>query len=444
MRVLVVGKGGREHALVWRLHQGESVWKIFCASGNPGIDQIAEPVGIAPTDIPALVSFANDKKVDLTIVGPEDPLAAGIVDEFTRAGLKIFGPTRAATQLESSKSFAKTVMRAAGVPTGDFAVFDDARAARDYASARGGRVVVKADGLALGKGVTVCRDIETAHNSILDTLESRRFGTAGSRIVIEELLTGEELSFFALCDGDNAIALGTAQDHKPIFDDDQGPNTGGMGAYSPVPQFGADVEERIMREIVRPTLAEMKSRGIPYRGVLFVGLMIDGDKINVIEFNARFGDPECEALMMRFEGDLAQALLAAADGDVSKANVRLSPRSAATIVMASGGYPDEYKKGLPIAGIEKIDGVTPSDAKVRWAMNKIRVKVFHAGTAVRNGTLVTDGGRVLAVTAMAPELKTAVAAAYEAADMIEFEGRHFRRDIARRALSRMPATSGSV
>ncbi|HUA33883.1 MAG TPA: phosphoribosylamine--glycine ligase [Candidatus Binataceae bacterium] len=444
MRVLVVGNGGREHALVWRLHQSESVWKIFCASGNPGIDQIAEPVGIAPTDIPALISFANEKKVDLTIVGPEDPLAAGIVDEFTRTGLKIFGPTRAATQLESSKSFAKTVMRAAGVPTGDFAVFDDARAARDYASARGGRIVVKADGLALGKGVTVCRDVETAHTAIIEAIESHRFGAAGDRIVIEELLTGEELSFFALCDGENAIALGTAQDHKPIFDDDQGPNTGGMGAYSPVPQFGADMEERIMREIVRPTLSEMKTRGTPYRGVLFVGLMIDGDKINVIEYNARFGDPECEALMMRFEGDLAQALLAAAGGNVSKANVGLSPRSAATIVMASGGYPGEYKKGLPIVGIDKIDGIAASDAKVRWAMNKIRVKVFHAGTALKDGVLVTNGGRVLAVTAMAPELKSAVAAAYEAADMIEFEGRYFRHDIARRALSRMPATSGSV
>ncbi len=444
MRVLVIGNGGREHALVWRLHQSESVWKIFCASGNPGIDQIAEPVAIAPTDIPALTSFAMEKKVDLTIVGPEDPLAAGIVDEFTKAGLKIFGPTRAAAQLESSKSFAKTIMRAAGVSTAEFAVFDAAGAAWEYAGSRQGRVVVKADGLALGKGVTVCRELAAARAAISDVLESRKFGAAGSRVVIEELLTGEELSFFALCDGENAIALGTAQDHKPIFDNDEGPNTGGMGAYTPVSQFGAEIEERIMREIVRPTLAEMKSRGMPYRGVLYAGLMIDGDRIKVIEFNARFGDPECEALMMRFEGDLAQALLAAAEGDVSKAKVRLSPRSAATIVMASGGYPVEYKKGLPIAGIDQIEGSAPSNVKVRWAMNRIRVKVFHAGTALSDGVLVTDGGRVLAVTAMAPDLQTAVAAAYEAAEMIEFEGRHFRRDIARRALSRMPTTSGSV
>jgi phosphoribosylamine---glycine ligase len=444
MRVLVIGKGGREHSLVWRLHQSESVWKIFCASGNPGINQIAEAVPIAPTDNAALAAFARDNKVDLTIVGPDDPLAGGIVDEFTRHGLKIFGPTQAAAQLESSKSFAKTIMRAAGVQTGDFAVFEDSGAARDYAAARGGRVVVKADGLALGKGVTVCRDLERANAAIADTMESGRFGRAGARIVIEELLTGQELSFFALCDGEEAIALGTAQDHKTIFDGDQGPNTGGMGAYSPVPQFGAEVEERIMREIVRPTLAEMKRRGTPYRGVLFVGLMIDGDRINVIEFNARFGDPECEALMMRFEGDLAQALLAAAEGNVGKANVRLSPRSAAVVVMASGGYPGNYRKGLAITGIDKIEGGAPSDAKVRWAMNKIRVKVFHAGTALKDGMLVTDGGRVLAVTAMAPDLRSAVDAAYEAAEMIEFEGRHFRRDIAQRALSPMPATSRSV
>jgi len=434
MKVLVIGKGGREHALVWRLHQSETVWKIFCASGNPGIDQIAEPVPIAPTNVTALVEFAKSKSVDLTIVGPDDPLGAGIVDQFTRAGLKIFGPTAAAAQLETSKSFAKTIMREAGVPTADFEAFDDAASARRYVKSRKGSMVVKADGLALGKGVTVCHDVKTALEAIADAMERRRFGAAGNRVIVEEFLTGEEVSFFALCDGETAIPLGTFQDHKAIFDGDRGPNTGGMGAYSPVPQFGPAMEARVMSEVIAPTLAAMNARGTPFRGLLFAGLMTDGERINVIEFNARFGDPECEALMMRLDSDLAEILLASADGNVANAAIRLSPRSAAAVVLASAGYPGEYKRGIPIRGLDRLEGNVPSDIKIKWAMKKIRVKVFHSGTAMRDGNLVTDGGRVLTVTAMAPELATAVAAAYEAAEMIEFEGRHFRRDIARRAL----------
>lgn len=434
MKVLVIGKGGREHALVWRLNQSQTVRKIFCAPGNPGINQIAEPVAIAPLEIGKLVDFAKTNSIDLTVVGPEDPLAAGIVDEFTRAGLKIFGPTRAAAQLETSKSFAKEIMRAAGVPTAEFATFDDAEAARRYAAARKGAVVVKADGLALGKGVTVCHDQAAAQAAIAEAMEARKFGAAGARVLIEEILTGEELSFFALCDGEKAAALGSFQDHKPVFDGDVGPNTGGMGAYSPVPQFGGDIEERVMREVVRPTLAALAARGIPYRGVLYAGLMIDGAKINVIEFNARFGDPECEPMMMRFESDLAEALLAVAEGDVTRAPVSLAPRSAVGVVLAAGGYPGAYRKGIAISGLERIEGNAPSEAKVKWAMRKIRVKAFHAGTALRGDQLVTDGGRVMVVTAMAPELREAVAAAYEAAAMIEFEGRHYRSDIGHRAL----------
>src|SRR5215469_2239488 len=434
MKVLVIGKGGREHALVWRLHQSQTVWKIFCASGNPGINQIAQAVPIAPADIPALVDFAKTNSVDLTVVGPEDPLAAGIVDEFTLAGLKIFGPTAAASQLETSKSFAKTIMREAGVPTADFAAFDDAESARRYVKSRKGSMVVKADGLALGKGVTLCHDSATALEAINDAMERRRFGAAGNRVVVEEFLTGEEISFFALCDGENAIPLGTFQDHKAVYDGDRGPNTGGMGAYSPVPQFGAEMEARAMREVVTPMLAAMNARGTPFRGLLFVGLMIDGARINVLEFNVRFGDPECEPLMLRLESDLAENLLAAAEGKVANASIRLSPRSAVAVVLASGGYPGEYKKGVAIRGLDRLEGNVPSDIKIKWAMKKIRLKVFHAGTAMREGQLVTDGGRVLTVTAMAPELATAVEAAYEAAEMIEFEGRHFRRDIARRAL----------
>ena len=434
MKVLVIGKGGREHSLVWRLHQSETVWKIFCATGNPGIDQIAEAVPIAPTDTAALAEFAKSKSVDLTIVGPEDVLATGIVDHFTRAGLKIFGPTAAASQLETSKSFAKTIMREGGVPTADFEAFDDTASALRYVKSRKGSMVVKADGLTLGKGVTVCHDTASALEAINEAMEGRRFGAAGSRVVIEEFLSGEEISFFALCDGENAIPLGTFQDHKAIFDGDRGPNTGGMGAYTPVPQFGPEMEARVMREVIFPTLAAMNARGIPFRGLLYAGLMTDGERINVIEFNVRFGDPECEPLMMRLDSDLAENLLAAAEGKVAQAAVRLSPRSAVAVVLASGGYPGEYKKGIVIRGLDRLEGNIPSEIKIKWAMKKIRTKVFHSGTAMRDGQLVTDGGRVLTVTAMAPELATAVDAAYEAAAMIEFEGRHFRRDIARRAL----------
>jgi phosphoribosylamine---glycine ligase len=436
MKVLVVGKGAREHALCWRLNQSPTVWGLFCASGSPGTNQVAKPVDVAPTDIAGLADFARKNSIDLTIVGPEDPLAAGIVDEFDRQGLRIFGPSKGAAQLETSKSFAKSVMREAGVPTADFEVFDDASAANHYVRGRGGPLVVKADGLALGKGVTVCDDTETALRAIAEAMEIRRFGTAGARILIEEKLKGEELSFFALANGAEAIPLGFVQDHKAVFDGDRGPNTGGMGAYTPVPRYGAAFETRVMREVVDPVLAAMAARGTPFRGVLFVGLMIDGDRINVLEFNVRFGDPECEPLMMRFESDLAETLLAVAEGRARDAFVKLSSRSAVSVVLTSGGYPGDYRKGLPIRGLDRIDGSEPSEQKVQWSLDKIRVKVFHAGTANREGHLVTDGGRVLAVTAMADRLEQAVATAYAAADMIDFEGKHLRRDVARRALDR--------
>jgi len=437
MKVLVVGKGGREHALCWRLNQSPVVRSLYCASGSPGIDQIAQPVEISPNDIGGLAAFARANAIDLTVVGPEDPLAAGVVDEFERLGLRIFGPSRAATQLEASKAFAKSVMREAGLTTAACEIFDDAGAARSYVESCKRPLVVKADGLALGKGVTVCDDTDTALAAVADAMERRRFGEAGARVVIEERLAGEELSFFALCDGANAVALGCVQDHKAIYDGDRGPNTGGMGAYSPVPRYGGGFEARVMDEVVRPTLDAMAARGTPFRGVLFAGLMVDGDRINVLEFNVRFGDPECQALMMRFESDLAQALLAVAEGRAHEAEIKLSARSAAAVVLASGGYPGDYRKGLPITGLDRIDGAEASELKVQWALNKIRVKVFHAGTAMRGGQLVTDGGRVLAVTAMADGLERAVATAYQAADLIEFEGKQMRRDVGRRALERI-------
>ncbi len=435
MRVMVVGKGGREHALCWRLNQSPSVWKLFCTIGNPGINGLATPVPIEPNDIKKLADFAAQERIDLTVVGPEEPLTLGIADEFTARGLALMGPAKAAAQLEASKSFAKQIMREAGVPTASFAVFDDIEQARSHVRALGGPMVVKADGLAAGKGVTVCDGSDAALRAVDDAMERGIFGAAGQRVVIEERLSGQEISFFALCDGTNALALGMAQDHKPIFDGDRGPNTGGMGAYSPVPQFDAALEERIMREVVQPTLGAMAARGMPFRGVLFVGLMIEGERLNVLEFNVRFGDPECEALMMRLEGDLAQALAAAARGELVADHFRLSPKSAVSVVLASGGYPGAYDKGLPITGLERIDGKEASDAKIRWAVEQVRVKVFHAGTANRDGRLVTDGGRVLVATAMASTLENATAAAYEAADMIDFAGKHLRRDIAAKALA---------
>src|SRR3984957_8379803 len=435
MKVLVVGKGGREHSLCWRLNQSPTGWGLYCTGGSPGINQVAKPVDIAPGDFAGLARFATQEKIDLTIVGPEDPLANGIADEFERAGLTIFGPSRAAAQLEASKAFAKVIMRKAHVPTADFEIFEDADAARRYVKGLKRRCVVKADGLALGKGVTVCADENAALAAVNEAMEDRRFGTAGARVVIEEALTGEEISFFALCDGADAVALGCAQDHKAVFDGDRGPNTGGMGAYSPVPRFGAEFEERVMREVVRPTLVAMAARGTPFRGVMFVGLMVEGDRISVLEYNVRFGDPECEPLMMRFDGDLAETLLAVAQGRTGEVSMRLSSRASASIVLASGGYPGDYRKGIAIGGLEHIDGTEPSDAKVRWAMEKTRIKVFHCGTTVRDGTLVTDGGRVLAVTALAQGLDRAIAAAYEASAMIQFDGMHYRRDIGAKALS---------
>jgi phosphoribosylamine---glycine ligase len=434
MKVLVVGKGAREHALCWRFSQSPKVWGLFCASGNPGITRTAIPVDIAPTDINSLVRFAESQKIDLTVVGSENPLALGIVDEFELRGLPIFGPTKAATQLEASKFFAKTLMREAGVPTAEWETFDDPEEARSYVNARRQPLVVKADGLALGKGVTVCDDVASALTAITDAMEKRCFGEAGARIIVEERLRGEELSFFALCNGENAVSLGVVQDHKAAYDGDRGPNTGGMGAYCPVPRYDDQFEQRVMREVVRPTLAAMAARGTPFKGVLFAGLMVDNDRIAALEFNTRFGDPECEPLMMRFEGDLAETLLAVSQGRFGEVSFRLSPRSAAAVVLASGGYPGTYKTALPITGLEHIDGAEPSELKVKWAIDRVRVKAFHGGTALREDRLVTDGGRVLAVTAMAEKLERALSAAYEAAGMIHFEGKQMRQDIGRRAL----------
>lgn len=431
MRILVVGKGGREHALSWRLGQCPSVTEVFCTIGNPGISAVATPVPIAPNELGRLAKFASEARIDLTVVGPEEPLALGIADEFEARGLLLLGPSRAAAQLESSKAFAKQVMAQAGVPTASFAVFDDPAAARSYVRERGGQLVVKADGLAAGKGVTVCEEPAAAIAAIDQAMERGAFGSAGRRVVIEEKLSGQEVSFFALCDGTRAAALGMAQDYKQILDGDRGPNTGGMGAYSPLPQFDAALETRIMDQIVLPTLDAMASRDKPFRGVLFAGLMVDREHgPRVLEFNVRMGDPECEALMMRVEGDLAQGLLDAARGRLCAGQIRLAPKSAVAVVLASAGYPGDYRKGLQITGLEQVAGVRTSEGAM--------AEVFHAGTTLSQGRLVTDGGRVLVITAAASTLAAARDDAYLVADLIDFPGKQMRRDIAARAVRSAP------
>jgi len=421
MKILVIGAGGREHALCWKLAQTEGV-KVFAAPGNPGIARVGKCVAGSPLEA------ALETGADLTVVGPEAPLVAGTVDLFRARGLAIVGPAQEAAQLEGSKIFAKNFMMKRKIPTAGFVAVENAVEARAALDRFGFPVVLKADGLAAGKGVVIAHDRAEAEAAL---------ATLTGKLVIEEFLQGPEVSFIALCDGKNVVPLAATQDHKAVFDGDRGPNTGGMGAYTPVPHFGLALEARVMNEVVMPTLGAMRARGTPLRGVMFVGLMIDGERLNVLEYNVRFGDPECEPLMMRFEGDLAQTLLACAEGRLKDVTVRLSPRAAAAVVLASGGYPGSYRKGVPISGLERIDGAEPSEAKVRWALQKTRVKVFHAGTALRDGRLVSDGGRVLVVTAMAADLRRAVAASYEAAAMIEFEGMHMRRDIAHRALERL-------
>jgi phosphoribosylamine--glycine ligase len=419
MKVLVIGKGGREHALLWRLNQSETARKLYCAGGNPGISQLAQVIPVAQNDFAGLVDFVRSEKIDLTVVGAEGPLAGGIVDEFDRAGLRIFGPTKAAAQLEASKAFAKAVMREAGVPTASFEVFDEAEAARRWVRARGGPMVVKADGLALGKGVVVCEDAAAALTAIDDAMERRRFGAAGARIVIEERLKGEELSFFALCDGEDAIALGLVQDHKAAFDGDRGPNTGGMGSYSPVSPIDAARAAELAQAVHQPVLDELARRGIPFHGVLYAGLMMTAEGPQVLEFNVRFGDPETQAILPRLRTDLLDLAEAATEpGGLSNIALEWAPETAVTVVLASPGYPEQPRTGDPITGLELV----PDD-----------VFVTHAGTTRgEDGSFLTAGGRVLSVTALGADVAAAREAAYAAADMIDFPGKQLRRDIAMR------------
>ena len=422
MRVLVIGSGGREHALCWALAASPLLDQLFCAPGNAGIAEDATCVPIPADDFDGIVGFCRNQAVDLVVVGPEAPLVAGLVDRLDAEGIRAFGPSAAAAELEGSKAFTKELCRQQGIPTAAWQTFDDADAARAHVRSLGAPVVVKADGLAAGKGVTVAATVEEALDAI-DRMAGGGFGAAGRRIVVEECLVGEEASFFALVDGRTVLPLAAAQDHKRAHDGDTGPNTGGMGAYSPAPPVDAAKAERILREIVRPTAEGMAAMGRPFRGVLYAGLMLTDAGPKLIEYNVRFGDPECQVLMARLKSDLLPALLAVADGVLDTFDLRWHDEAALTVVLASRGYPGDYRSGTPIgdlAAARAVEGVT----------------VFHAGTALSDGRLVATGGRVLGVTATAPSLAEARERAYRAVDLIDWPDGFCRRDIGARGVPR--------
>ena len=424
MRILIAGGGGREHALAWRLTSDTDQTQIFCAPGNPGISDVANLAAVDPADPDALLALADAKSIDLTVIGPELPLDRGVVDRFRAAGRRIFGPPRAAAQLECSKVFAKGFMARHGIPTARYRVCespDDAR--RAIASGEFGfPVVLKADGLAAGKGVVVAPDADEAERAIHASMEARQFGAAGSRLVIEECLVGPEVSFFALCDGTRALPIATAQDHKRIFDNDEGPNTGGMGAFAPSPLVDESMQAQIMREIVEPVLRGMRADGTEYRGFLYAGLMLTCAGPKVIEYNVRFGDPEAQVVMPLVEGDLAALLSAAADGDLRGRAVTLRAGVSVGVVLAAAGYPGTVTSGAPISGLDRAARVPG-------------VAIFHAGTARQGDAIVTAGGRVLTVVATADDYRAAIVRAYEAAALISFEGMQYRRDIGRKAMA---------
>ncbi|MBM4180672.1 MAG: phosphoribosylamine--glycine ligase [Betaproteobacteria bacterium] len=422
MKLLVIGSGGREHALAWRLKQSPRVQKVFVAPGNGGTAREEGVENVAVSAIPDLIEFAKNEGVQLTVVGPEAPLAAGVVDAFRAAGLKIFGPTQAAAQLESSKDFAKQFMARHQIPTAAFATFTEAAAAHAYIQDKGAPIVVKADGLAAGKGVVVAQTAEEAHAAVEAMLSGNSMGEAGHRVVIEECLVGEEASFIVMVDGEHVLALATSQDHKRLLDGDEGPNTGGMGAYSPAPVVTPEVHAKVMREVIRPVVAGMQAEGTPFTGFLYAGLMIGPrGKLGVLEFNCRMGDPETQPIMMRLKSDLVTLLEAAIDGTLDRVDAEWDRRCALGVVMAAAGYPDSPRKG---------DAITGLDAKGE------DFHVFHAGSAIEDDQVVTAGGRVLCVTALGDTVKIAQARAYEVAEGIDFAGRQMRRDIGWRAIRR--------
>jgi len=423
MKILVVGGGGREHALVWKIAQSPLVDKVYCAPGNPGTAEQGENVAIAVDDIQGLCDFAKSNAIDLTVVGPELPLTLGITDLFKAAGLNIFGPSKAAAQLEGSKGFSKDLMAKYAIKTAAYASFNDRDAAVAYVRAQGAPIVVKVDGLAAGKGVILAQSEEEAIAAIDDILINKAFGSAGDAVVIEEFLTGEEASFFAFTDGKNVLPLASAQDHKQIFDGDKGPNTGGMGAYSPAPVVTDELYKRIVAEVVQPTIDGMAAEGCPYCGILFIGLMIENNDFKVLEFNARFGDPEAQPLLLRMKSDLVPVLLDCARGELTTSELEWHDRAAVCVVMAAGGYPASYAKGDVISGLDAANAIDG-------------VKVFHAGTASKNGDIVTAGGRVLGVTGWGDDVAAAIEKAYAGTKVIRWNGAQLRSDIGQKALRR--------
>jgi len=420
MKVLVVGGGGREHALVWKIKQSPRVKQVFCAPGNAGIAEDATCVNIGAEDIPALLNFACEKGIDLTVVGPEAPLAAGIVDSFRNAGLKIFGPAKQAAALESSKAEAKEFMSKYKIPTARYKIFDDAAGAEKYIRESGAPCVVKADGLAAGKGVVVCESEEEALQAVDEIMVKKKFGAAGNRVVIEEKLTGEEVSVLAFTDGTSVVPMVSSQDHKQIYEGDKGPNTGGMGAYAPAPVYTPEVHRDVMEKILKPAVRGMREEGRPYEGVLYAGLMVTEEGPKVLEFNVRFGDPEAQPVLTLLESDLVEIMEAVVCHRLQEAEVKWKEGASVCVVLASAGYPGSYEKGKVIRGLDDV-----SDAVV-----------FHAGTARRGNDIVTSGGRVLGVTATGRDIRDAVRRAYAAVDKISFEGMYCRRDIGYKALKR--------
>lgn len=421
MKILVIGGGGREHVLTWKIAQSPMVKKIFCAPGNPGIAEIAECVDIDTKDIDGLYNFAKKQRIDLTVVGPEDPLVNGIVDKFTEGRLKIFGPNKRAAVIEGSKVFAKNLMRKHGIPTADFKVFEDLKQAKKHLTACEYPLVIKADGLAMGKGVFVCKTIEEADQHLDDLMKKKIFGQAGDKIAIEEFLSGEEVSILAVTDGKTIVSLSNAQDHKTVYDGDKGPNTGGMGAYSPVPLITDDLQFFIEENILVPIIHAMKRENRPYKGVIYAGLMITAAGPKVLEFNARLGDPEAQAILTRMKSDIVPLLLSAATNNLENADIEWHDGVSLCVVMTSKGYPGKYEKGVPVSGLDTV--------------KKLRdVHVFHAGTSLRNGTVVTSGGRVLGVTALGKDLQDAQKKVYGAIQKISFDGAHYRRDIGAKAI----------
>jgi len=421
MKVLLIGNGGREHALAWKLAASARVTALFAMPGNPGTAQVADNVAIDPMNFAAVTKFVRENAIELVVIGPEDPLAAGLADVITAMGVKVFGPSKDAAQIEADKWFAKEVMRHQSIPTAEARVFTDVKAAEEYVRIKNGPMVIKASGLAKGKGVTVCYRMEDALAAVDTIMRKKSFGDAGAKVVIEELMTGPECSILAFVDRRNIYVMETAQDHKPVDDGDTGPMTGGMGAYSPTPVITPAMLTSIEREVFVPIIDGLVREGIEYRGVLYAGLMLTSNGPRVLEFNCRFGDPETQPLMMRLKTDIVEVMLAVAEGRLDQIELKWDDRPAICVVATSKGYPGNYPKGLPITGVDKADALPD-------------VKVFHSGTAMKDGQLVTDGGRVLGVTAVGRDIAEARRRAYDAMKLIHFDGMHYRTDIAHQAV----------